>query len=405
MMGVRSNACYACAKAKRKCTKQAPSCLRCGRLDLECIYPAAKPGSYAITSWDTAAETDDGISGSSASASSQQQYACPAAPGGVFGITSALDFADWTVHLVDENHASSSFTAYETWAFHLPPQPDVGLFNHRNLQHYISVLNEWLSEWVLKGSNPFVHAQLYRTRFPKCAQDAYSALTCYLNKTRSNTSIVMHLLEEKCWDLVTQTDIPQPHSPFHNNRSAIDALEKLAKVQSLLIYQVIGLFDGDIRLRYLAEKRIALLNRWMNEMVEDARRTSCSGSILVSADVNTESDMADAQSALWYSWILSESIRRTWIIASGVQGIYLYMQQGFNGSCQGGMMFTPRQGVWEAQSASAWDKLYSESDARLTKITELDKLLTEDGPNNVDSFAKVVLMVTLGTERVAEWTR
>lgn len=395
MAEARSNACNACAKAKRKCTKQAPRCSRCRRFDLECVYPAAKSGSYLVTSWDTTAETDDGTQGSSTGAPSQQQYVCPATAGGVLGMTPVLDFADWTIHLVNENRASSPFTAYETWALHLPPQPDVGLFNHRNLQQYISVLNEWLSEWVLKGSNPFIHARLYRTRFPKCAQDAYSALMCYLNKTRSNESIILHLLEEKSWDLVTQPDISQPHSPFH------DPLETLAKVQSLLIYQLIGLFDGDIRLRYLAEKRIALLNMWMNEMVEDARRTSCSGSFLVSPDVNSESNTPDSQNTLWYSWILSESIRRTWIIASGVQGIYLYMQQGFNGVCQGGMMFTTRQGIWEAQSASAWDTIYSESDAGLTKITELDRLFAESGLNNVDIFAKVVLMVTLGTEKVA----
>ncbi|KAK1249584.1 hypothetical protein MKX08_009587 [Trichoderma sp. CBMAI-0020] len=383
MTGVRSNACYACAKAKRKCTKQVPSCLRCGRLDLECIYPAAKPGSYVMISWDTAGETDDGVPGSSTGASLQQQHVRPATPSGLLGITPALDFADWTLHLVDESHASTSFTAYETWVSHLPRQPDVGPFNQGYLQPFISVLNQWLSEW--------------------CAQDAYSALTCYLNKTGSNNSIVMHLLEEKCWDLVTQIDVPQAHTPFDDSSPAVDLLEKLAKVQSLLIYQVVGLFDGNIRLRYLAEKRIALLKRWMNELVEDAYRTSCSGSVLVSADVNIESDMPDSQNALWYSWILSESIRRTWIIASGVQGLYLYMQQGFTKSCQGGMMFTTRQGVWEAQSASAWDKIYSEPGAGLTKITELDKLLTEGGPNTVDNFAKVVLMVTLGTERVAAW--
>ncbi|KAL7902880.1 hypothetical protein HDV63DRAFT_391739 [Trichoderma sp. SZMC 28014] len=379
MAGVRSSACYACAKAKRKCSKQSPSCLRCGRLDLECIYPAARPSSYVMTSWDASADTSDGISG--------------------------MDLADWTLHLVDDSPASRSFTAYETWVSHLPPQPDVDPFNHDYLQPFISVMNEWLSEWVRKGSNPFVHTQLYRNRFPKCAQDAYSALTCYLNKTGSNNSIVMRLLEEKCWDLVTQFDMTQPHSPFNNNRPAIDLLEKLAKVQSLLIYQVIGLFDGNIRLRYLAEKRIALLKRWMNELVEEAYRTSCSGSVLVSAEVNTESDNPDSQNALWYSWILSESIRRTWIIASGVQGLYLYMQQGFTEPCQGGMMFTTRQGVWEAQSASAWDKIYSEPDAGLTKITELDRLLTEGAPSNVDSFTKVVLMITLGAERVAAWDR
>jgi hypothetical protein len=354
-----------------------------------------------VTSWDTTAEADSGVSGSSAGASSQQQYVCPATPTDVLGITPALDSADWTIYLADADHASSPpFTAYETWVCHLPAQPDVGSFSHGYLQHYISALNEWLSEWVRKGSNSFVHARLYRTRFPKCAQDAYSALTCYINKTGSNNNIVMRLLEEKCWDLVTQIDVPQPHPPLHDSMPTIDLLEKLAKVQSLLIYQVIGLFDGNIRLRYLAEKRMALLNKWMNEMVEDAYRTSCSGSVLVSADMNTP----DSQNALWYSWILSESIRRTWIIASGVQSIYLYMQQGYNQSCQGGMMFTTRQGVWEAQSASAWDKIYSEPGAGLTKITELDRLLTEVEPDSIDSFAKIVLMITLGAEKVAAWS-
>jgi hypothetical protein len=67
------------------------------------------------------------------------------------------------------------------------------------------------------------------------------------------------------------------------------------------------------------------------------------------------------------------------------------------------MMFTTRQGVWEAQSAVAWEKMCSEVHVGSMQMAEVDKLFTEVGPEEVNEFTKVVLEVTFGRERMERW--
>lgn len=41
-------ACAACAKAKRKCLRQSPACLRCRSRGLDCQYPAKRPSRWVL---------------------------------------------------------------------------------------------------------------------------------------------------------------------------------------------------------------------------------------------------------------------------------------------------------------------------------------------------------------------
>ncbi|KAK9357567.1 hypothetical protein V1504DRAFT_478783 [Lipomyces starkeyi] len=222
--------------------------------------------------------------------------------------------------------------------------------------------------------------------FPRCVQDAYTALTCYLHKTASNEQTIFQIIEDRAKQLLVEHGIPSADSSLENIGTSsvnLDSLEHIARVQALLVYQVVGLYDGDIRLRHLAESRIPVLNSWMQQMVEHASQAVClGGSVISSAHEQTAVgfslfDVAHCENLLWYSWILAESIRRTWVIASGIQAIYLMIRQGRVAPCQGGMMFTTRQGVWEAQSALAWEKLCSE--------------------------VNVILEATFGVERMERW--
>ncbi|KAK2470284.1 hypothetical protein H9L39_17901 [Fusarium oxysporum f. sp. albedinis] len=78
-----------------------------------------------------------------------------------------------------------------------------------------------------------------------------------------------------------------------------------------------------------------------------------------------------------------------------MQGVFLLMQQGTTGSCQGGMMFTTRKGVWEAEAALAWEKICSEMNVGLIQAAELDRLLVEVEPESVNNFAKDVMKMFL----------
>ena len=242
-------------------------------------------------------------------------------------------------------------------------------------------------------------------------QDAYTVLSCYLHKTVSNEQTILQIIEDRVKQLLAEHSIPSADPLLESTTDSVtlDSLEHVARVQALLIYQVLCLYDGDIRLRHIAESHIPVLNSWMEQMVEHASRVLCLGGSIISSahersvDGFSLPDIGHCENLLWYSWIMAESIRRTWLVASGIQGTYLVMQQCRAIPCQGGMVVTTRQGVWEAQSARAWEKLCSEVNVGLMQVAETNKLFTEVTPADVDDFAIFILQAAFGEERMERW--
>jgi hypothetical protein len=273
-------------------------------------------------------------------------------------------------------------------------------------------IHQWLTQWVDNGSNPFIHSRLYRKRFPQSIQDAYTALSCYLHKAESNEHMILEIIHNQAKRLVVGYGFPSESTrPMHTNTSAdmLDSLEHVARVQALLVYQVLCLYDGDIRLRHLGESHIPVLHNWMQQMVDCASQATCLGVSVISsaydqAAVDTSlSSIVHSENLLWYSWILAESIRRTWLVASGLQAIYLIFQQDKTAYCQGSMMVTTRNGVWEAQSALAWERLCLEVNVGFMQKGEVDRLFTEATPEDVNDFSKAILEATFGIDRMERW--
>lgn len=192
--------------------------------------------------------------------------------------------------------------------------------------------------------------------------------------------------------------------------ATLDPLEHVARVQALLVYQVICLYDGDIRLRHLAEGHIPVLNCWIQEMVENASQAVCLGSSLVEP-MHEQADIEcgiipteHLDNLLWCSWILAESIRRTWLVATSLQAIYSMIQLGQIVPCPGSMIFSVRQGVWEAQSARAWVKLCSEVNVGMIQLEDVDGLFSQkDALVDINDFAKVFFEAVFGVDRMERW--
>ena len=404
-------ACRACAKAKRRCGKETPHCLRCRIRGIECTYPTPKPSCFVLCRDDTFSAEHDFLPSStlqrSISSSGFQT-------GGLdnLWLSPGLDLPELCSGFVDNQPDSSWFTSPETWKIDRFLQVEYNPSSIVGLKRLMANFHRWLIDWVEKGSNPFIHSQLYRTRFPRCIQDAYTALSCYLHRTASNERAIFHIIEDRAKHLLAENGIPSAES-LHQNISmssvTLDSLEHIARVQALLVYQVLCLYDGDIRLRHIAESYIPVLNSWTEQMVGHASQAVCLGSSVISSAYEQTavsfdlSRIALNENACWHSWIVAESIRRTWLVASGIQGTYLTMKQSQAIPCQGGIMFTTHSGIWEAQSATAWEKLCSEVDVGLMQVADTDKLFTEVAPRDVDEFTVFVLQATFGEERMKRW--
>ena len=147
-----------------------------------------------------------------------------------------------------------------------------------------------------------------------------------------------------------------------------------------------------------------ILDRWAGEMIEQC----CHDPSLLDSFNLKRPNFSDAGSltngaeALWHAWILAESVRRSWYVAMGLQSLYLMIQQGWT-YCPGGMMFTTRQGVWEAETAIAWEKLCSEMDVGFIQRFEADKYLDQCNLSDIDEFAEMLLEMTFGSTRMDRW--
>ena len=90
--------------------------------------------------------------------------------------------------------------------------------------------------------------------------------------------------------------------------------DTLVGVQALVIYQIIRLFDGDIRQRANAERQFPLLDAWTCRLRSLAN--------------NLMSDNSVAHWSLYQRWIFIESARRTVMMSVMVQAIYTVVKEG-----------------------------------------------------------------------------
>ncbi|KAJ4369600.1 hypothetical protein N0V83_005362 [Neocucurbitaria cava] len=306
---------------------------------------------------------------------------------------------------------SGWFASPETWTIDKPP-PDllvnIDRFSSGDSDRILCHVHGWLVQWIEKGSNPFIHAHMYRYRFPQCIQDAYLSLSAYRQRTATNKHVICRIIEDRIQQLVRRgvSGLDATSGCGSDEASTFDALEYLARVQSLLVYQCISLFDGDIRLRHLAEQNLPVLEDWLYQLrALQARQSSCCGESLVYPSPQgfaASSKAIPPGNLLWYSWILAESTRRTWLVTSGVQGIYKLIRNNEAG-CMGGLIFTCRNGFWNAPSAVAWEKQCSEVYAGMVRLTEVDKLLALVPPEEINDFAKFALEGTFGGEQMERW--
>lgn len=398
-------ACAPCARAKRKCGKEIPRCRRCEEKGIECTYPSKRPASFVIfrpektcpsvTNTPSLLNGVVSVSRIDISKPSTKNESSPTARTVVpvpFPFDVPLSTHDiW-------------FLSPTTWERQHILNLDISQFSGPVLKRYPGDIHRWLVQWVKEGTNPFIHQQLYRQRFPRCAQDAYTALSFFISKTPANEETAYQILQDRADQLLQDTHAAQKLNTF----------DHIARVHSLLVYQFLGLFESDIRLRHLAEERIPLLFKWANDMLESASQVANLSSFLqqmiglpennLKAPITSYKALPQAvgDEALWRAWILAECVRRTWAIATGIQTVYLTLQRGWS-DCQGGTMLTTRKGVWAAESAYEWSRLCSEVDVGFMHREQTERLFTDTNVEDIDEFGKLMMKVTFGLERMERW--
>jgi hypothetical protein len=303
----------------------------------------------------------------------------------------ALEFANPPNLPLTNDVRAAWFTAPEAFMVNHAPMPLPPNFKIQDLKEFVRLVESWLTIWVTTGSNAFIHAHLYHNNFPSCLQIAFATYSAYSNRTPASSEIVLRSVNNQATALVSEID---------QINGSKDLVQDLACIHALFAYQMIGLFDGDIRSRHLAESRAPVLAELLDRIVENA-------SAALNQDISTNGPMFSLTNfftpteLLWRSWTISESLRRTWLVVQGISASYDGLKQGWT-PCKGDVMFTAREGLWSADSALVWSKRSIDQDVRFVGRTHAECLFVV-APEETDEFAKSMLKNIYGKERFSNW--
>lgn len=101
---------------------------------------------------------------------------------------------------------------------------------------------------------PFLHHRLYASSLPRTIMSAFCASTAYANRTPETKAWVYKLLGEAASEIHKEGD------------KAKTAVEKVARVQALIVVESMRAFDGDFSSRVAAMKERNKLVDWFSEL-------------------------------------------------------------------------------------------------------------------------------------------
>ncbi|KAI1393067.1 uncharacterized protein F4822DRAFT_393008 [Hypoxylon trugodes] len=422
LKNMRRKACAACTKAKRPCSKRSPCCDRCERKNIPCRYPPINQTArdYAVTD------------GTIIAAEKSMTRAGEAYP--IHVVYFEPFYSDLDGPQVGEAHHPCSigmgrstrplplghdwFYSADSWTIARSGAPAFPsqAFETAALKHHIATVQSWMRQWTTTGRSPFIHHRLYALRMPRCLQDAYTTLTTYLARTPENSDLCFQIVQERATEIIedAQRTAPTPSSGDAATDSIggavlLDPVDHLARVHALFVYQVIGLFDGDIGLRASAENRMSILTAWVAEMWESAELDASIYSTMLALDRATNDEQTgsvsrtEEETTAWRRWTVLESIRRAWLLVTITQSIYQLFKEGWS-QCPGSVNWTTRAGLWDASDQYSWSKLVANGSGPLfVPSLRADILYKEATPSEVDEFGHAILIAQFGLEHTTKW--
>jgi hypothetical protein len=424
-------ACIACGKSKRRCSKQRPACLRCRSRGLRCAYPETRIVLYS----------DDALEPAAAAAAAAAAAGTRASGNGL-----SSSYSDAVAHPVmnmtppgsantpDQSHSGALspssrnprtrqelarhvgpldhpwFLAPSSWDINNNPMDDHKIaYPDSGLDGFVDLLRSWFDQWTSSNHCPIIHSRLFGTDLPETLQYAYSAYQTYRSSSDINRRVALKIASTWSRQIVADQSIYDSLGV-----TALDHKAHLSRTLALLVFQLICLFDGDIRARAEAEATSATLMRWSDALMQRAAMEVSVHQQYSPAGVQDESaaglpHASDLRpdgtlASQWSAWLLSESVRRVWITATLFEAAFLIKKDG-SASCPGSISFSGTNGLWDATSPHNWlQSLRAAGEARFPVHCEgLMELLSSASPSEVDEFTHALLIYGSGTELCEDW--
>lgn len=182
------------------------------------------------------------------------------------------------------------------------PFPERTTITQEQIDFCISQFKASIQQLIQQNRSPFIHPTSYQCVPPVVYQDLLGVSAMYYYKTPQNQTVVFSMLDSRVSSLIQSSK-----SSFWSPN------DYLVGLQALIIYQIIRLFDGDVRQRANAERDLVTLDDWTFQLYSAAN--TC---------YNDESSESP-----YHLWVFLESIRRTVTMSVLVEAIYSLTKNGF----------------------------------------------------------------------------
>lgn len=229
----------------------------------------------------------------------------------------------------------------------------------------------YLSDFVQAGKTPFITPHLYQAELPPILQDAYLVCSAYLNRTPANMNMIFSILSSKVQHLIS-------------TMQSCSVQDQLASLQAMILYQIIRLFDGNIRQRSIAEAQLSLLDQWTAAL--RLRHSSCCSTSF--------------HSSPYHTWLSGESIRRTILMSIFLQGVYGAIKRGYCDRVpdMAGLPLTLRGDLWEIDTENEWLLATQGYEPLVMSYHDFTGVWSGFADVGIEAFQKVLLVACLGEE-------
>jgi Fungal Zn(2)-Cys(6) binuclear cluster domain len=406
----RRRSCLACVKAKRRCDVALPKCQRCTTKDFPCDYagvvgssnsPMASTNRDAGNTaslespWPTSSNMEL-VEDAMAPILEQDQHFAQFSNIPWSTTDSDTQHLDLPIDMISVDHITwptnlrdAEVEEYSN-ATQLTSEPGTeyittGAIYHERVRFASQQFQTYPEMFYKRGQAPFIHRQMYNQQTPQVIQDALSSCALYGGKNSENESLVFSTISSKARALVGVELV------------SMSTIDLLASTQALLLYQIIRLFDGDIRQRADAEADETSLISWTEELLARTRQ-------LISWDP-TELSVDALTISSWNDWIFEESCRRIILTSYLLQGVYSFLKFGYDtvSGKVASLSFTAQQALWNGTSEFRWKEALARKNKFQVTIYQWDTAMEGSTPNDIEELGIIVMSCLKGVELTRDW--
>lgn len=391
-------ACAQCATAKRRCDLGSPCCYRCKVRSLECQYPTA------VCPTDLSSEPFPGHAGRLVShdelaASVERDVLDLMDTESYLGLQAGGSeplafFPDYELDWADVMEDIDRFLVPDRVERNDSPSTSVmaGDIYQERIVYVVKQIKSYPGLFVREGQTPFIHSSLWKDRLPRAIQDVLGACALYGERRQTNQALVFGVISAAADRLIS--DYPLV---------TIAAMEQLAGVQALILYQIIRLFDGDIRQRADAERANPTLQDWTRKLQDRMQKIEDPSPPV---DINsptppTTSIVMDS----WRNWVFAESLRRTIIVSHTLQALFSFLKNGWQKEYREfrKLSFFAQKALWTAPSEYYWQSALKEHLTLPIKFHSWDLDIADAKPADMDHLGMLVMVLMKGVNYSSHW--